>query len=139
MEVLHKPETRSAALKSPDCLLKRFLVGLANAHHLADSLHLGSELVFHRAELLKRPARKLQDYIIARRCIFLKRSVAPVWNLVHRHSGGKLCRHKRNREARCLGSKRRRTRRPRIDLDDYDSPALRIMGELDVRSADYAD
>jgi len=139
VEVLHETEPGPAALERADRLLESLLVGLAYRHHLADGLHLRAELVLDGAELLKGPARELQDDVVAVRRILLERSVAPVGDLVERHARRELGRDERDGEARRLRGERRGARGARVDLDDNDAPGLRVVGELHVRAADDAD
>ena len=98
VEVLDEAKPGATALKPTDRLLQRLLVGLADGHDLADRLHLRAEVVLHRAELLERPARKLEDHVIAVRRVLLEAAVAPVGHLVQGHPGRELRRDERDRE-----------------------------------------
>ena len=106
VEILGEAETCAAAFESADRLLESLLIRLADRHYLADSLHLGAEMIFNSAELLERPAGELKNDIIARRSILIEATVAPIRNLVERVARGELSRNKRDREACRLRSER---------------------------------
>ena len=139
VEILGEAETSATAFKSADRLLESLLISLTNGHYLADSLHLGTEMIFNGAELLERPAGELKNNIIARRSVLVEAAVAPVGNLVERVARGELSRNKRDREARRLRSESGGARSARINLDNDYATRLRIVGPLNVAAADDTD
>ena len=70
MEIFGKSQPEPPDLQRPDCLLKRFFVRFTDTHYFADRTHLGTQSILGITEFLKRPASKLDDYVIAGRCIF---------------------------------------------------------------------
>ena len=139
MEVLGEAEAVAAVLEGADGLLEGLLVGLADAHHLADGPHLRAELVLGPLELLEGPAGELDDDVVARRGVLLQRAVAPVGDLVEGEAAGELGRDEGDGEARRLGGEGRGAGGARVDLDDDHAAGLRIVGELDVGAADDLD
>ena len=81
-------KTVSAVFKAADCLLEGFLIVLADAHDLADSSHLCSELIFHTLEFFKCPACELDNHIVAVWDILIKSSVFSARDVTQ----GKACR-----------------------------------------------
>ena len=138
-EVLDESQAVAAGFEGPDRLLEGLLVGLPDAHHLADGPHLRAELVLRPPELLERPARELDHDVVAGRRVLLQRAVTPVRDLVERKSPRELRRDVRDRKAGRLRGQGRGARGPRVDLDDHHSTGLGIVGELDVRPADHLD
>ena len=119
--------------------MESFLVVFADAHDFADRLHLRAELVLNAFKFFKCPACEFDNDVIARRRVFVERSVAPIRDFGKRHAACKFCRNECDREARCLRRERGRTRGARIDFDDDDATVFRVACELDVRAADNAD
>ena len=90
MVVLGKPESVTLVFERADGLLECFLVGLADAHHLADRPHLGAELVLGILELLETPAGELDDDIVAGGSVLVQRALAPIGYVVERQTAGEL-------------------------------------------------
>ena len=126
----------AAGLKASDSLLEGFFVCLANTHDLANRAHLGAKPIFYAFELLKRPAGELDYDIIPIRNIFVQGSILAAWNILKRKAGCQHGRYQGNRESGSLGSQCGRTGSSRVDLDDNDTVADRIVGELYVGAAD---
>ena len=84
-------------------------------------------------ELLKGPARHLDDDVVERR-LEARRGLARdvVGDLVERVAHGQLGGDLGDREAGRLGGQRRAARDPRVHLDDHDLAAAGIDGELHV-------
>ena len=129
----------AAVFERADRLLEGLLVGLADAHHLADGAHLRAELVYRALEFLEGPAGELHDDIVAGGGVFLQGPVAPVGDFVERETAGEFGRNERDGKAGGLGGKGRGARGARVDLDDDDAARLRIVGKLDVGPADHPD
>ena len=84
-------QTVIAILQASDCLLECFFKVLTDTHNLADCLHLGSQLVLCAFELLKCPACKLDNDIVAGRNILIQSTALAAWNLIQSHTG---CQHR---------------------------------------------
>jgi len=91
IEVFRMTKTVAASLQASDCLLECLFVGLSDTHNLADCLHLGSQLVLCAFELLKCPACKLDNDIVAGRNILIQSTALAAWNLIQSHTG---CQHR---------------------------------------------
>ena len=108
----------------------------ADAHCLADRLHLRAERGIGARELLEGEARELDDHVVecrleARRC----RAGEVVRNLVERVADCKLRGNLRDRVARRLRRQRRRARDARVHLDHPQLSGVALARELDVRPA----
>ena len=90
VEVLGKPQTGAADLQRTNGLLQGFLVGLADAHDLADGPHLRAEVIDGPLEFLEGPARELDDHVIPAGGVLLQRAVAPIGDFVKRQARGQL-------------------------------------------------
>ena len=88
VEVAREPQPVAAGFQAADGFLKGFLVGLADAHHLAHGPHLGAEDIRHALEFLEGPAGELHDDIVARRRVFFERSVPPIRDFVQGQPAG---------------------------------------------------
>ena len=62
-----QPLTKELLFEASDCLLEGFLIVLTDAHDLADSSHLCSELIFNTLEFFKCPACELDNHKV--RCV----------------------------------------------------------------------
>ena len=117
-------------------LRERLRERAADAHRLADRLHLRAERLVGARELLEREARELDDDVVerrleARRC----RPREVVRDLVERVADGELRGDLRDRVAGRLRGERRRARDARVHLDHADLARRAVAGELDVRAA----
>ena len=139
IEVFRMTKTVAASLQASDRLLECLFVGLSDTHNLADCLHLGSQLVLCAFELLKCPACKLDNNIVAGRNILIQSAALAAWNLIQSHTGCQHRRYQRNRETSCLGCQCGRTGGSRVDLDNDITVCLRIVCPLYVGTADYLD
>ena len=118
-------------------LLQRFLEAAADRHHFAHRLHLSGQARIRGREFLEGEARDLGDDVVDRR-FERRRGLATgdlVLQLVQRVADGQLGRDLCDREAGGLRGQRRRTRHPRIHLDDDDATGLRVDAELHVAAA----
>jgi len=108
----------------------------ADAHRLADRLHLGAERVVGSRELLEGEARELDDDVVQRRLEARRRRLRQVVrDLVQRVPDGELGRDLRDRVAGRLRGERRRAGDAGVHLDHAHLARLAIPGELDVRAA----
>ena len=139
VEVLRKAEAGTTVFETADSLLEGFLVGLADSHDFAHSLHLGAEAVIDAAELFECPASELEHHVVTARGVLFEASVAPVRNLVEGEACGELCRNEGDREAGSLGCKGGGARGTRVDFDDHHAAGLRVVSELHVGTANHAD
>ena len=136
VEVLCKAQTVAAGLQGTDGLLEGLLIGLADAHDLADGTHLRAELVLGALELLKCPAGELDDDIIAVGNVLVQGAVLAAGDLVQGQAAGQHGGYQCDREAGRLGSQCGGTGGSGVDLDDDDSAGDRIMCKLAVAAAD---
>ncbi len=139
VEIGNETETVAALLEGTDGLLECFLISFANAHDFADGSHLSAELVFDALELLKGPAGKLDDDVIAVRDVLVEGTVLAVRQFGQGEAGGQLRGDQSDRETGGLGSKGGGAGGTGVDLDDDDAVGDRVVSELDVRAADDAD
>ncbi len=86
IKIFSKSKAVSTNFQRANRLLDRFLVIFSDTHHFTDRAHLRAKLVNGTREFLKSPSRKLDNDIIAAGRIFLERSLAPIWQLVQRHT-----------------------------------------------------
>ena len=132
------PRRRRAALELARAvgLEQRLAERPADAHRLADGLHLRSERRIGARELLEGEARELDDDVVERRLEAGRgRLREVVRDLVERVADGELRRDLRDRIARGLRGERGRPRDPRVHLDHAQLPCLAVARELDVRAA----
>ena len=110
--------------------------GAADAHRLADRLHLRAERGVGAGELLEGEARELDDDVVERRLEARGRRLGEVVrDLVERVADRELRRDLRDRVARRLRGEGRGARDARVHLDHPDVPGLAAAGELDVGAA----
>ena len=122
--------------EAADRLDERLEERAADAHRLADRLHLRAERRVGARELLEREARDLDDDVVERRLEARgRRAGQVVRDLVERVADGELRGDFRNRVARRLRRERRRARDARVHLDHADVAAHTVARELDVRAA----
>ena len=134
MEVLRAPV--ELALEPAPGLHERLEERAADAHRLADRLHLRAERPVGARELLEREARELDDDVVERRLeARRRRSRQVVRDLVERVADRELRRDLRDRIARRLRRERRRARDARVHLDHAHVARLAVARELDVRAA----
>ena len=108
----------------------------ADAHRLADGLHLRPERRVGAGELLEREARELDDDVVERRLEARGRRLREVVrDLVERVADGELRCDLRDRVAGRLRGERGRARDARVHLDDAQLAGLAVARELDVRAA----
>ena len=108
----------------------------ADAHRLADRLHLRAERPVGAGELLEREARELDDDVVERRLEARgRRPRQVVRDLVERVADGEPRRDLRDRVARRLRGERRGARDARVHLDHAHVAGLAAARELDVRAA----
>ena len=129
----------AAFYEDEDRLLECLFVGLSDTHNLADGTHLCTQLILYALELLKCPACKLDNNIVAGRNILIQSAALAAWNLIQSHTGCQHRRYQRNRETSCLGCQCGRTGGSRVDLDNDITVCLRVMRPLYVGTADYLD
>ena len=108
----------------------------ADAHRLADRLHLRRQRLVGAGELLEREARSLDDDVVDRRLERGRRRARDVvgdlvQRVADREPGGDL----RDRVARRLGRQRGRAGDARVHLDHDDLAALAVDRELHVGAA----
>jgi len=139
VEVPGKTQPMAAAFERPDGLLKGFLIGLANAHHLADGPHLGSQFVFDPPELLEGPAGEFHDHIVPPGGVFVEGPFSPVGHLIQGEAPRKAGGNHGDGKAGRLGSQRGRPGGPRVDFDHHHPAGPGVVGELDVGAADDFD
>ena len=118
----------------------RLAVGLveaaADAHRLADRLHLRRQRLVGAGELLEREARRLDDDVVDRRLERGRRRAGDVVrDLVQRVADREPRGDLRDRVAGGLGGQRRRARDARVHLDHDDLAALAVDRELHVGAA----
>jgi hypothetical protein len=122
-------------LQSTSSLVERFGEGAADAHRLADGLHLRAEARVRTRELLEREARPLDDDVVERRLEARRRRAGQVVrDLVERVADRELRRDLRDRVAGRLRGERRGARNPRIHLDHAQLACRAVTRELDVRA-----
>ena len=108
----------------------------ADAHRLADGLHLRPERRVGVRELLECEARDLHDDVVERRLEARRRRAGEVVrDLVERVADRELRRDLRDRVAGRLRRERRRARDARVHLDHADVSGDAVARELDVRPA----
>jgi len=90
VEFLGKSQAIAAVLQRAYGLLKCLFVGLAYAHDLPYSLHLGAQFVLHPFELLKAPAGELDHHIVPGGGVPVQGSIPPVRNLIQCQAAGQL-------------------------------------------------
>ena len=120
------------------------LEGAADAHRLADRLHLRPERRIRPGELLEREARELDDDVVEGRLEAGRRRPGQVVrDLVERVADRELRGHLGDRVPGRLRRERRRARHARVHLDHAQLARLPVVSELDVRApaldADGAD
>ena len=124
------------AFEPPLRLDERLDERAADAHRLADRLHLRAERVVRARELLEREARDLDDDVVERRLEARgRRARQVVRDLVERVADGELRRDLGDRVAGRLRRECRGARDARIHLDHADLAAVAVARELDVRAA----
>ena len=117
-------------------LQERLGEGAADAHRLADRLHLRPQRRVGARELLEREARELDDHVVEGRLERGGRRLRQVvGDLVQRVADRQLGRDLRDRVAGRLRGQRRRARHARVQLDHAQLAALARPRELDVRPA----
>ena len=134
--ILGVTQAITAGLQASDSLLEGLFVSLSNTHDFANRAHLGAKLIFYAFELLKRPAGELDYDIIPIRYIFVQSSILAARDILKRKAGCQHGGYQGDRESGSLGSQCGRTGSSRVDLDDDDAVADRIVGELYVGAAD---
>src|ERR671919_2956544 len=116
----------------PEGLLER----AADAHRLADRLHLRPEARVRARELLEGEPRELDDDVVERRLEAGGRRAGEVGgDLVERVADRELGGDLRNRVARRLRGERRGARDARVHLDHAQLAGVAGARELDVRAA----
>ena len=133
-------EPESALLQRPQRLLEALRKGSTDGHDLADGLHLRAEHAGGSGELLERPARNLGDDVVdhrleARRRGPLRGLGDVVGDLVEGVADGEPGGDLGDREPGRLRGEGRRSRDPRVHLDDDLTARARFDGELHVRAA----
>ena len=117
-------------------LQQRFREGAADAHRLADGLHLGAERLLGAGELLEGEARELDDDVVQRGLEARRRRLRQVvGDLVERVPDRQLRCDLGDRVPGRLGRERRRARYARVHLDHTELTGLAASRELDVRAA----
>ena len=117
-------------------LEERLGEGAADAHRLADRLHLRAERPVGAGELLEGEARELDDDVVERRLEARRRRPRQVVrDLVERVADGEPRRDLRDRVAGRLRRERGRARDARVHLDHAHVAGLAAARELDVRAA----
>jgi len=118
-------------------LLKRFLKGTADGHHLAHRFHLGGETIGRLGKLLEGEAGDLGHYVVDGRLERGRGGAAGdlvaqlIQGETHRQFGG----HLGDGKPGGLGGQGRGAGDPGIHLDDDHAPVIRIYRELDVGPA----
>jgi hypothetical protein len=64
-EILGAAQSVAADFDRADRFLERFLVGLGDAHHLADGQHLRAQPVLQTGKFLERPAAEFDHHVVA--------------------------------------------------------------------------
>ena len=120
-------------LHRANALLEAFLERPADAHGLADGLHLRGERLVGLRELLERPTRNLRHHVVDRRLETGGRLAGDVVaELVERVAHGQLRGDLGDGEAGGLGRQGRRPADAGVHLDDDHPAGDGIDGELDV-------
>ena len=130
-------ETIDTDFQTTQGLVQRFLQGAADSHHFADGLHLRRQARIGGREFLEGETRHLGDHVVDRR-LERGRGLAAgdlVGQFVQRVADGQLGRDLGDRETGRLGGQCRRTRNPRVHLDDDHAAISRADRELYVRTA----
>jgi hypothetical protein len=132
-------EPGDARFQATQRFLQRLLEVAPHRHDFADRFHLRGQAVVGTREFLEREARDLGHDVIDRRLERGRRQAARdvvlelVERIANRKLGGDLC----DREARGLGSQRRRARHARVHFDDQDAARIRADRELHVGTARF--
>ena len=127
---------RAVQLARAHGLAERLAEVAADAHHLADRLHLRGERLVGARELLEGEPRRLHDHVVDRRLEAGRgRARDVVRDLVERVADREPRGDLRDRIARCLARERRRPRHARVHLDHDDLAGLAVDPELHVRAA----
>mmetsp|Transcript_2844 Transcript_2844/g.8482 ORF Transcript_2844/g.8482 Transcript_2844/m.8482 type:complete len:686 (+) Transcript_2844:1556-3613(+) len=133
LPVLRQGPSIQARLQGPERLLERLLEGPSDGHRLSHGFHLRGKHGLRTWELLKGEARDLGDHIVDRRLKRRRRLERDVVrDLVQRISAGEPRRHLGDREPSRLGRQCRRSRHPRVHLDDHHVAIGGVDGHLDV-------
>ena len=82
IKIRRMSQTVSPRFQRTDGFLERFLIGFADAHDLAYGTHLRSQFILHPFELLKCPAGKFNDHVIAVRHIAVQRPIFTAGNIL---------------------------------------------------------
>ena len=123
-------------LDRTDCLHHGALEAVGDGHDLAGCLHLRAERFVRIDELVKRPARELDDNVVQRRLkAGYRLSGDRIGQLVQTVADSDLCRDLRDRIAGRLGCQRRGARYTRVYLDDGIFKRVRIECELYIAAA----
>ena len=123
-------------LTAANGLHQRALKGVVDGHDLTGGLHLGAESVVRVNELVKRPARELDNAVVEGRfeaCLGLAGN--GVGDLIQAIADCNLCGYLCNRVAGCLGSQCRGTGNTRVYLDYGVLEGFRIERVLHVAAA----
>ena len=137
MEIFGKSKAVTSDLQAADCFLECFFVSLADTHDFAHCTHLCAEFVLNAFEFLKCPSCKFNYHIVAVRHVFVQCAVFAARDLIQCQTGSQHCGNQGDRESGCFTCKCGRTGSSRINLDDDDTSALRIVCKLYVRTADH--
>ena len=123
-------------LTAADSLHQCALKAVVDGHNLAGGLHLGTESVVRVNELVKRPARELDNAVVEGRleaCLGLAGN--GVGDLIQAIADCNLCGYLCNRVAGCLGSQCRGTGNTRVYLDYGVLEGFRVERVLHVAAA----
>ena len=122
-----------AGFKAAHTLEDTFLQCAANAHYLARCLHLCSQQIAGRGELIKRETREFCNDII-KRGLHSRRTTGNR-NVLKRHSEGDFCCHPGNGIAAGFACRCGGTADPWIDLNQVVFAAVGIKGKLNIAAA----
>ena len=129
-------QAEPAVLEAAHRLLERLGEGPADRHRLPHRLHRRAEDARRAGELLEGPARHLGDDVVDGRLEAGGRGPGDVvGDLVERVADRELGGDLGDREPGGLRRERRRTRHPRVHLDDDHVAVGGVEGELHVRPA----